>query len=217
MFRQCYIEHIAIHWESRTRENETRRGFVMKKLIVALIASAAAISAAQAQDTPRAYVGVGVASADHENSIPGAAGVDADGYKASGKIFAGYDFNRTWGVEAGYTDFRDSSVNYRIGNVPGNGETKGHAVYLAGKASMPINDQFTAYAKLGVTRTKNELETVNASLNRSDSKTEAYGALGVQYAINQNVALVAEYERYGKTKDFGAKPNVWTIGAKYTF
>ena len=36
----------------------------MKKLIVALIASAAAMSAAQAQTTaPRAYVGAGVASA----------------------------------------------------------------------------------------------------------------------------------------------------------
>jgi hypothetical protein len=35
--------------------------------------------------------------------------------------------------------------------------------------------------------------------------TGAYGALGVQYKLNQQVALTAEYERYGKEKDIGAK------------
>ncbi|WP_026354861.1 outer membrane beta-barrel protein [Massilia niastensis] len=190
----------------------------MKKLIVALIASAAAMSAAQAQqDTPRAYVGAGVNFADHESRAPGATNVDADGYKAGGKLFGGYEFNRTWGVELGYNDFRGADVNFTRNGVRGNGEAKGHAVYLAGKASMPLNDQFVAYAKLGITRTKNELETVNAFVNRSESKTEGYGALGLQYNINQNVSVIAEYERYGKSKDWGVKPDAFTIGAKYSF
>src|SRR5687768_8944488 len=106
----CYLGHIAIHPESRTSEQE--KDSTMKKLIVALIASAAAMSAAQAQqDTPRAYIGAGVATADREvstSSISGATGVDADGYKASGKLFGGYEFNRTWGIEAGWTDYRSS-------------------------------------------------------------------------------------------------------------
>lgn len=190
----------------------------MKKLFVALIVSSAVMSAAQAQqDTPRAYVGVGVASADHQTSIPLSTMVEEDGYKASGKFFGGYEFNRMWGVEAGYTDFRSADVNYKLSGVEGSGKTKGHSLYVAGKASMPINEQFLAYAKLGVSRNKNELETVNALMNRSQSKTEAYGALGLQYNINQDVAVIAEYERYGKNKDLGAKPNVWTIGAKYSF
>lgn len=193
----------------------------MKKLIVALIASAAAMSAAQAQqDTPRAYVGAGIASADREvstSSIPAATRVDADGYKTSGKLFGGYEFNRNWGVEAGWTDYRSSDVNYSLSGLQGSGEVKGHSLYLAGKASMPINEQFSAYAKLGVSRNKNELEMVNAAMNRSESKTEAYGALGLQYNINQNTSLIAEYERYGKSKDWGVKPNVWTVGAKYSF
>lgn len=194
----------------------------MKKIIVALIASAAAMSAAQAQqDTPRAYVGAGIASADREvktSAIPGATAVDADGYKASGKLFGGYEFNRTWGIEAGYTDFRSSDVDWALSGLRGTGEVKGHSLYLAGKANMPINEQLSAYAKLGVSRNKNELEMINASaMNRSQTKTEAYGALGLQYNINQNTALIAEYERYGKSKDWGVKPNVWTVGAKYAF
>ena len=41
--------------------------------------------------------------------------------------------------------------------------------------------------------------------------------MGAQYQINQDVALVAEYERYGKSRDFGQKADVLTIGAKYSF
>lgn len=189
----------------------------MKKLIVALIASAAAMSAAQAQTTaPRAYVGAGVASADHEFKMSGATNVDTEGYKASGKIFGGYEFNQNWGVEAGYTDFRKSDVSYSIGGVNNRGETEGHAFYLAAKATLPVNEQFSVYGKLGAARTKSELELINAS-QMSRSKTEAYGALGAEYKLNQNVSLIGEYERYGKSKDFGAKADVWTIGAKYAF
>jgi hypothetical protein len=39
----------------------------------------------------------------------------------------------------------------------------------------------------------------------------------LQYNLNQQVALTAEYERYGKSKDFGAKADVWTVGARYSF
>ncbi|MFC0251614.1 outer membrane beta-barrel protein [Massilia consociata] len=190
----------------------------MKKLLVVLIASAAAMSAAQAQQTaPRAYVGAGVASADHTFKHSGATNVDTDGYKASGKLFGGYEFNQNWGVEAGYTDFRSSGVNYSIGGVNNRGETKGESIYLAAKATLPVNEQFSVYGKLGAARNKSELVTLNAAQNRDERKTEAYGALGAQYNLNQNVALIAEYERYGKSKDFGAKADVWTIGAKYSF
>jgi OOP family OmpA-OmpF porin len=182
----------------------------MKKLIVALLATTAAISAAQAQTVntqPRAYVGVGVASADHEDSR----GLDSDGYKASGKLFGGYEFNQTWGAEVGYTDFRKADVN----SATNRGDTKGYGYYVAAKATAPINDQFSVYGKLGVQHSQRELRTT--LVNLKDDDTGAYGAVGLQYNINQQVALTAEYERYGKAKDFGAKPDVITIGARYSF
>lgn len=191
----------------------------MKKLIVALIAGAAAMTAAQAQTTqtqPRAYVGVGVATADHEDSSNGVLNnVDSDGYKASGKIFGGYEFNQTWGVEAGYTDFRNSDFNYSSNGVNGSGRTKGYGYYVAAKGTMPINEQWSAYGKLGLEHSERKLES--AVLNLKDTDTGAYGAVGLQYNINQQVALTAEYERYGKSKDFGAKADVFTIGARYSF
>jgi OOP family OmpA-OmpF porin len=89
-------------------------------------------------------------------------------------------------------------------------------VYVAGKASMPINDQFSAFGKLGVENSHRSYSTT-AGMGGSNSDTGVYAGVGVQYNLNQKVALTAEYERYGNKKDFGAKPDVWTVGARYNF
>jgi OOP family OmpA-OmpF porin len=173
----------------------------MKKLIVALIAGAAAMSAAQAQTVqtqPHAYVGAGVTTAKN---------IQSDDYKAGGKVYGGYQVNQTWAAEAGYTDFGDHDV--------ANGTSKGNSYYLAGKATMPINEQFNAYGKLGVQHSERKFNS--PLVNVKDSDTGAYGALGVEYKLNQQVSLTAEYERYGKSKDIGAKANAWTVGAHYNF
>lgn len=185
----------------------------MKKLIIALIAGAAAMSAAQAQN---AYVGAAVSTSDTNYRIGSGAGVDG-GYKGSGKIFGGWELNDRFGIEAGYTDLRDAESTYAIGNSTGRVSVDGSRSYLAGKASLPLNEQVSFYGKLGVGYSKVDVSTTAPSINWEDSKTEAYGALGAQYKLNQNVALIAEYERYGKKKDFGAKADTWTIGAKYAF
>jgi len=191
----------------------------MKKLIIALLATTAAMSAVQAQEiAPRAYLGVGVVGTDYEEGMrAGATDTDIDTYKASGKIFGGYEFNRNWGVEIGHTDFRSADIHYNFAGVPGNGQIKGRSSYVAAKFSTPLNEQFVGYAKLGAAHNKNELSAINASLSQRESDNTVYGALGVQYNINQDVSVIAEYERYGKNRDWGVNPNNFTIGAKYAF
>jgi opacity protein-like surface antigen len=187
----------------------------MKKLIFAMIAAAAAMGTAQAAGP---YVGVGVATVDHQFNLSGATGVSSDGYKASGKIFGGYDIDQTWGVEAGYTDFRKSNADYTLNGTAGRAESDGSSFYVAGKASAPINEQFSVFGKLGAASNKSTLSSsTTPAFNTSDRKTEVYAGVGVQYNLNQKVALTAEYERYGKSKDFGAKADVFTVGAKYAF
>lgn len=190
----------------------------MKKLIFALIAGVTAMGAAQAQDAyPKTYIGVGIASADHDFKVAGATNTNTDGYKASGKLFGGYEMNQNWGVEAGYTDFRSSDASYTYNGTPGRASSDGHSIYLAAKGTVPINEQFSAYGKLGAAYNKTSLSSTTPGLHFDDSKTQAYGALGLQYKINPQVALVAEYERYGSKRDFGAKPDVLTVGARYSF
>jgi opacity protein-like surface antigen len=190
----------------------------MKKLILAsLIAGATLISAAAHAEN--GYIGVGVANASSDFNVAGATGGSSSGNKASGKIFGGVELDKTFGVEGGYTDFRNSNYNYTVAGAAAGLQSKGHAFYIAGKANMALSDQFSLYGKLGVENTHASLSKSGAStvVGGSDNKTGVYAALGLQYALSKQVALIAEYERYGKKMDFGSKPNVWTVGAKYAF
>jgi len=190
----------------------------MKKLIVALLATTAAVSAVQAQEfTPRAYVGAGVVATDYEARVPGATTADIDTIKASAKLFGGYEFTPNWAVEVGHTDFRSADIYLTQGALNTSGVVDGRSTYVAAKFSSPLTEKLVGYAKLGMSHDVNELSNINASLNRRDSDNNAYGALGVQYNINQDVAVIAEYERFGGTRDFGVRPNALTIGAKYSF
>ncbi len=186
----------------------------MKKLIFALIAGATAMGAAHAEG---GYIGLGVSSSDHTFNVGGASSTSADGWKASGKIFGGYEIDPMWGVEAGYTSVRKSNGSYTVGGVPGSINSDGDRYYVAAKANMPVNEQFSVYGKLGVEHSKANVSMSTPATSWSDSNTGLYGALGGQFNINKQVALTLEYERYGKKKDFGAKADAITVGARYAF
>jgi opacity protein-like surface antigen len=186
----------------------------MKKLIFALIAGVAAMSAAQAQGP---YVGLAVASADHNFNAGAGVSADPAGYKPSAKIFGGVELSPTWAIEAGYTDIRKADHSFSVAGVPGTATTDGNRSYVAAKATMPINDKFSVYGKLGAGYSKVNVSSATPFASGSDSKTEAYGALGGQFNLNEKVALTMEYERYGKKKDFGVKADAISVGAKYNF
>lgn len=191
----------------------------MKKLIFALIAGSTAMAAAQAQNmTPqRPYIGAGVSTVESDFRISGANNVESSGWKGSGKLFGGVEIDETFGVEAGYTDFRKSHANYTANGVNGVAEADGYGAYLAGKATMPLNEQTGIYGKLGVAHTKREMTATTPGIGRKASDNGVYAGIGVQHVLNPQVSLIAEYERYGKKTEFGAKPDVLTVGAKYNF
>ena len=175
----------------------------MKKLMIALIATAAVASTAQAQTgAGRAYVGASAVTAKNTT---------VDAHKADGKLFGGYKFNEQLGVEAGATNHH--KTDFANGGV--RGSVEGYGAYVAAKYTMPVNEQVSAYGKLGVSHSMRELSTNVGNVKQSDNG--GYAGVGVEYKLNQNAALVAEYERYGKTKDFGARANVWSAGLKYGF
>lgn len=198
----------------------------MKKILFAMIASATAltgISSAQAADAGTAYVGAGVVGSHYDIKVPGAvSGDDDNGNKATGKVFAGYNFDKTWAVEGGYTDFGSKGYNYTNGatGAPGSIHTDAHSLYVAGKGTMPINDQFAVFGKLGAARNHNSVDAVGdaAGLGGSGSKTALYASVGGEYALNKNVSLSLEYENYGKTDiDLGRKTGAVTAGVRYNF
>jgi OOP family OmpA-OmpF porin len=191
----------------------------MKKLIVALIAATAAMSAAQAQTPqtqPRYYIGLGIATADHSYNVGGLNVTNKDGYGGNAKMFAGYELDQNWAAEIGYIDYSNAHFTYNASGVTGRGTSDGRAYYLAAKYQHPITEQFAVYGKLGIENSQRNLSDVDG-FNQGKGNTSGYGSVGVQFNLTPQVGLVAEYERYGKSKDFGAKADAWTIGARYSF
>lgn len=190
----------------------------MKKLIVAMTVIAGTMGAAHAQSPVSGpYIGVAAAVSDHSFKAGGGITGDVEGFKPSLKVFGGVALNQTFGLEAGYTDLSESDVNIRLPNGSRSSATfDGSRAYLAGTATHPLNDQFSVYGKLGVGYTKAESRN-SVGFTGRDTDTGLYAGIGGQYKLTNNVALTLEYERYGKSKDIGAKADAITLGAKYSF
>ena len=197
----------------------------MKKILFALIASATALSGASAyaaDDAGTGYLGAGLLGSRYSFNGPTAtSGDDRTGTKAAGKIFGGYNIDKTFAVEGGYTDFGSQTYNYTVGTAANRLESDAHSFYLAGKASAPINEQFSVFGKLGVSRNHNSIGssgTAASVYGSSGNKTALYASVGAEYALNKNVSLSLEYENYGKNENsLGRKNGAITGGLRYNF
>lgn len=195
----------------------------MKKILFALVASAAALagtSAYAADDAGTAYIGAGVVGSHYKFDVPNATSVsDRSGDKATGKIYAGYNIDKTWAVEGGYTDFGKKGYDYTTGGAAGHVQTKANSFYVAGKGTFPVNEQVALFGKLGVARNHNDVTTTGiASVSGDANKSALYASVGAEYAINKNVKVSLEYENYGKNNvDLGRKNGAITAGVRYNF
>jgi OOP family OmpA-OmpF porin len=192
----------------------------MKKIFIAMIASAAALSSVSIAHAEGAYVGAGVTASRYKFDVPNtSSGSDDSGVKAAGKLFAGYEFDKTWGVEGGYANFGSKDYNFVRNGVNGHIDSKSHGYYVAGKATMPVNEQVGVFGKLGVARNSDSIHGTGAAagVRDGDNKTGLYASVGAQYAINKNVSLTAEVERFGKSAAYGHKSTGVSFGARYNF
>ena len=184
-----------------------------KQLFAAVVGAALALPLfAQAQSS---YVGVNAGRSELKLSGDlGSGKEDKTGYKA----YAGYNFTQNFGLEAGYANF--GKLKDRDAGTAVSMETS--AFYLAGTATMPINQQFSAFAKAGVTqnRTKATVSGFGLRFSGKEDKTAAMFGIGAAYHVNQNVSVVAEYENFGKTySENGAKlkASMLSAGVRYQF
>ncbi|HEV7813779.1 MAG TPA: outer membrane beta-barrel protein [Janthinobacterium sp.] len=195
----------------------------MKKIVFAVIASAAAMASvsAFAQDPNTWYAGAGVTDNHYKFDVPNATSPDnRSGYAAAGKFFGGYNIDKMWGVEAGYTDFGSNGYNYtdattgRAGSIT----SSSHAFYVAGKGTYSVTDQVSVFGKLGVARSHDSIDgTGIASGITGQNKNGLYASVGGEYAINKKISLIAEYEKLGQTPDQGRKSAAFSLSAKYNF
>ena len=183
----------------------------MKKVaFISVIAALAIPFAAQAEGS---YLGVNVGSAKQKYSVSGNSGSARD---TAAKIYGGYNFDKNFGVEAGYADFGNAQKTVANGTSI---NSKAHAFYVAATATAPINDQFAVFAKLGVTANRSKISSSNGA-NLTKNNTDAVFGVGASYAITKELSAVAEYENFGKVAkdDTGnVKAEMMSVGLRYKF
>lgn len=166
-----------------------------KVLVAGLFGAAVALSApaafAQAQADRGWYGGfsIGQSKADCDTSGTGLSCDDSD---TAWKIFGGYQINRTWGVELGYTDLGEISATGGGVNI----NVESTAWDLVGVGTFPINNQFSVYGKLGFYRAETEVSSNVAGGSGDKNTTDFTFGVGVRYDFTRNVGLRAEWQRY---------------------
>lgn len=131
-----------------------------------------------------------------------------------GRAFLGYDLNRYFAVEGGYTYFFNKA---EINSNAGANTTKTSAIDLMLKSKLPVVDSFDLYAKVG----GNYLMSKPDAGDKVNNFNVAYGA-GADYYVTSNVIVNLEWLRFnGKAKMSDAKyqpnTNAFMVGLRYKF
>jgi OOP family OmpA-OmpF porin len=104
-------------------------------------------------------------------------------------VFGGYQFNRYFGLEAGYADFG------KIEPEAAGPTLEGDSAYFTAVGTLPITDSFSAYAKAGLHRW-NVDTSLPGLIGDDDSGTDPTYGVGLQYRFTDKVALRGEYSRF---------------------
>src|ERR1035437_1007339 len=136
----------------------------MKKLLMAAAISAVFLAGSASAQT---YLGAGAGASRTDSS------------ETSWKLYGGFQFNPTWGVELGYTDLG----HYRNSNI--------ESWSLAGTGTMPLNADWSLLGKLGG-------DSNRPRFAGGSNHSNLLVGLGVGYSLTKNVGLRLEYEDFGK-------------------
>ena len=170
----------------------------MKHVALGVISAAAfslpSLAMAQGKES-HFYIGGGIGQADAK---------EGDKTDTSMKVFGGYQFNKHWGAEVGYTDFGKSTS--------GGTEFKANAWEVVGVGTLPLGDgKFELFGKAGFFQG----EVKGGGSNESSAEL-TYG-IGAAWNITKNLALRGEWQKYSDVGDGATDIDVLGISVVYRF
>jgi OmpA-OmpF porin, OOP family len=214
--------------------NVQKPGFIYSGIFIVVVGLGAACAAQAADDGW--YLGAGVG-----RSNGGLSGIDTTlaGYGVTSastagdtatawKVLGGYQINKYFGVEGAYAKPGQYSISSTV-SAPGAG--LGTATWeasnvwsLAALGYAPIQDHFSAFAKIGVAYSKvnfNYSDTVGDVVSASKNTTSPLFGVGLKFDFNERASLRGEFERYQNLGDSTitgqSSLNVWSLGMQYRF
>jgi OmpA-OmpF porin, OOP family len=142
------------------------------------------------------------------------------------KGFAGYQFDRYIGIEAGY--FSLGRFGFTSATVPAgtlDGRIRLHGVNLDLVGTLPLSERFSAIARVGAQHASaRDSFSGNGSVvvltpNPSKSETNVKFGAGLQYAFTPSLMLRGEAERYRVDDAVGnhGDINMYSVGLVYAF
>ena len=180
------------------------------KLIIAMGAALGLVSTLAHADG--GYAGLSVGSAEQKKSVEfSSTNIDRTKDTTTAfKLLVGYQYNPTFGVEAGWVHHGSSDVKLS-GLVA---TLKPESFYAAGTATLPLGNQFALFGKLGLANHRTKFG------GSTRTNTGAFAGAGLSYAFTPTVAGVVEYEDFGKVVDepmITAKSRVVSAGVRVAF
>ncbi len=170
--------------------------FITRTLVVAAALTALSVQA------EGLYVGGSVGASRHSDDFGGAF---TDRSDTGLKLYGGYAINPNFSVEAGVA---------RLGKVTSAaGEVKGGGLFVDAVGVLPLANNFSLLGRLGVFN-----GMLDSTLAGDDRGTSVKVGAGVQYAIDKNISVRGEWERY-RFDALGVKPNadLYSVGLNYRF
>jgi OOP family OmpA-OmpF porin len=130
----------------------------------------------------------------------------------AGRVFGGVKFNEYIGAEMGYTKFSNQTSKVNTLFASGNEKIQSYAVDLVAKGTLPLQNGFSLFGKLGVAYLNQDMtltaedafvsETATANVNKV---LPTFGA-GISYEINSNLTTDISWmhiQQVGNDVEFG--------------
>lgn len=173
----------------------------LKKLSGVVIAFVTLTSASYAA-TPGAYWGAGVGYSKLDNFSDATATTNGG---VGGMLLAGYNFNKFFGLEAGYR--MNAKTTYKFDeNNDSTFSYNSNAFTLAAKGYLPLdNSPFDLYGLVGVARVHGEggIELPNGQAISPTDAILALAGVGINYQLNSKITFGLEYSRTGSKNGSG--------------
>ena len=172
----------------------------MKAQTIAALVGVMLLSAATAQAAEGFSAGIGAGRSHFKDACSDLIGASScDDTDTAYKIFGGYQFDDNWGLELGYVDFGKAKAD--AGTTTG--EAKVNGFTLAGTGTLPINEMFSVFGKLGFIRYDLKVSGASPGITFSadDKRSTLMYGFGGQYNVTDQIGIRAEWELFKNVGD----------------